>query len=180
MVQQATPDGCNSGSDSSGSTVRPNRTTKELEVILRRDDSSIPARVRMGAVKGPDGRPQEQYASVRDSKVWEQDGELRAELPVSELLSIAKSRLRRHRVQYLAEFLHNSPGISQVHPSRNVIQVEVSGDTDGERCSLPGKIVELQEQGDVEITEACIHYGNLRLELEPVVTLAELEEHLQD
>ena len=177
MVQQATPDGCNSGSDSS-SSVRPNRTTKELEVILRKDDAAIPARVRMGAVKGPDGRPQEQYASVRDSKVWEEEGEIRTELPVSELLSIAKSRLRRKRVQYLAEYLHDAPGIKQVHPSRSVIQVEVDGDKEGQRCSLPGKVLDLQERGEVEIKDASIHYGNLRLELEPVVTLKDVEEEL--
>ena len=180
MVQTTTPDGCNSGNDSSGSAVRPNRTTEELEVILRKDDSAIPARVRMGAVKGPDGNPQEQYASVRDSKVWEEDGEIRTELPVSELLSIAKSRLRRKRVQYLAEHLHDSPGVRGVHPSRAVLQVAAAGDAcaGGQAATLPPSVLELQEQGEVRITDVSVVSGELRIQLEPEVTLTDLEEQL--
>lgn len=178
MVQQATPDGCNSGNDSSGINSRPTRATENLEVILRRDDAAIPARVRMDAVEDSEGRLQEQYASVRGSRVWEQDGEIRTELPVGELLSIAKSKIRRQRVQYLSEWLHDSPGVSRVHPSRSVIQVEVGGEdgAPGERCTLPRRVLELRERGEVEITDVSIICGNLRLELEPVVTLTDLEE----
>lgn len=170
MVQQATPDGCNSGSDSSGINNRPTRATGNLEVILRRDDSSIPARVRMDAVEDSEGRLQEQYASVRGSRVWEQDGEIRTELPVGELLSIAKSKLRRQRVQYLSEWLHDSPGVRYVTPSLSVIQVKAENET------IPRRVHELQRRGEVELTDASVIDGELRLELEPVVTLTDLEE----
>lgn len=166
------------GSGSPDGSRQRSRGAKNLELILQTDGDAQP-RIRMGTETSSDGRTQERYSLVQGSDTWRQEeGELRAELPVAELLSIAKAKLRRQRVEYLAEYLQDSPGVSYVHPSAAVLQVDVAPNHSGERAGLPRRVQELRELGEVDITDVSMINGKLRLQLEPEVTVEDLEQEL--